>query len=112
MMISAETRIKMHDGELLAIVEAFKTWSHSLEGSQHEVLVLTDHNNLWQFINTKSLSSRHIRWAQEISYYHHQIDYRQGKAKGATDTLFWYLQQSLEEEETLQAENVKILHLL
>ena len=45
-MILAETRYKTHDGELLAIVEAFKTWRHYLEGSRHEVLILTDHNNL------------------------------------------------------------------
>ena len=57
-MIPAETRYETHDGELLAIVEAFKTWRHYLEGSQHEVLILTDHNNLRRFMETKSLSSR------------------------------------------------------
>ena len=59
-MIPAETRYETHDGELLAIVEAFKTWRHYLEGSQHEVLVLTDHNNLRRFMETKSLSSRQV----------------------------------------------------
>ena len=62
-MISAKTRYKMHDGKFLAIFEAFKTWKHYLEGSQHEVLVLIDHNNLQQFMDTKSLSSRQVRWA-------------------------------------------------
>ena len=37
----------------LAIVEAFKTCWHSLEGCKHEILLLTDHNNLCQFIDTK-----------------------------------------------------------
>ena len=32
-MIPAETRYETHDGKLLAIVEAFKTWKHYLEGS-------------------------------------------------------------------------------
>ena len=45
-MIPVETRYKTHDGELLAIVKAFKTWRHYLEGSQHEIFMLTDHNNL------------------------------------------------------------------
>ncbi len=45
-MIPAETRYETHDGELLAIVKAFKTWRHYLESCKHEVLVLTDHNNL------------------------------------------------------------------
>ena len=69
-MIPAETRYAMHDGELLAIVETFKTWRHYLEGFQHEVFVLTDYNNLRQFMNTKSLSSKQVCWAQELFCYH------------------------------------------
>ncbi len=45
-MIPAETQYETYDNELLAIVEAFKTWNHYLEGCKHEVLVLTDKNNL------------------------------------------------------------------
>ena len=60
-MIPTETRYKTNNGELLAIVEAFKTWKHYLEGSQHEVFVLTNHNNLRRFIETKSLSSKQVR---------------------------------------------------
>ena len=59
-MIPAETRYKTHDGELLAIVETFKIWRHYLEDSKHEILVLTDHNNLHRFMNTKSLSSQQV----------------------------------------------------
>ena len=57
-MIPAKTWYKTHDGELLAIVEAFKTWRHYLEGCKHKVLVLMDYNNLRRFMDTKSLSSR------------------------------------------------------
>ena len=60
-MIPAETRYETHDSELLAIVEVFKTWRHYLEGSQHEVLILTDYNNFRRFMDTKSLSSRQVR---------------------------------------------------
>ena len=35
-MIPAETRYGTHDGKLLAIVKAFKTWRHYLKGYQHE----------------------------------------------------------------------------
>ena len=79
-MIPAETRYKTHDSELLAIVEAFKTWWHYLEGCKYEVLVLTDHNNLYQIMDIKSLSSRQVRWAQELSWYYFQINYCQSKA--------------------------------
>ncbi len=86
-MIPAETRYETHNGELLAIVEAFKTWRHYLKGWKYEVLVLTDHNNLQRFMDTKSLSSRQVWWVQELSRYHFRIDYRQGKTNGAADAL-------------------------
>ena len=57
-MIPAKTRYKTHNGKLLAIIEAFKTWRYYLEGCKHNILVLTDHNNLRCFMDTKSLSSR------------------------------------------------------
>ena len=74
-MILAETWYKTYDGKLLAIVEAFKTWRHYLEDCKHEVLILTDHNNLCRFMDTKSLSSRQVRWAQKLFRYHFYIDY-------------------------------------
>ena len=55
-MIPAETRYETYDNELLAIVKVFKTWRHYLEACKHEVLVLTDHNNLCHFMDTKNLS--------------------------------------------------------
>ena len=45
-MFPAETRYETHNGKLLAIVEAFKTWRYYFEGCKHEVIVLTDHNKL------------------------------------------------------------------
>ena len=60
-MVLAETRYETYDSELLAIVEDFKTWHHYLEGYKHEVLVLTNHNNLRRFMDMKSLSSCQVR---------------------------------------------------
>ena len=85
---------------------------HYLESSWHEIFIFTNHNNLQQFMDMKSLSSRQVYWAQKFSRYHFQINYCQGKANKAADALSWYLQQSAEEEDTLRAENVKILHRL
>ena len=70
-MISAETEYQIHNGKLLAIVKVFKTWRHYLKGCKHEFLVLTDHNILCCFMDTKSLSSKQVHWAQEISSYHY-----------------------------------------
>ena len=60
-MIPTKTWYKTHDGELLAIVEAFKTWQHYLKDCKHKFLILTDYNNLCRFINPKSLSSCQVR---------------------------------------------------
>ena len=111
-MILAETCYKTHNGELLAIVKAFKTCRHYLEGCKYKVLVLTDHNNLQQFMDMKSLSSCQVRWAQELSCYNFQIDYCQDKANRAADKLSRFLQKSLNKEEKLRAENTQILHYL
>ena len=62
-MIPAKTRHKTPDNELLAIVEAFKTLRHYLKDCKHKGLMLTNHNNLCCFMNTKSLSSRQVCWA-------------------------------------------------
>ena len=96
----------------MAIVKAFKTWRYYLKSCKYEFLVLTDHNNLRCFMDIKTLSSRQVYWAQELSCYHFCIDYQQGKANGAADTLSRYLQRNAKEEATLRAENTKILHRL
>ena len=111
-MIPAETRYKTYNGEFLVIVKAFKTWRHYLEGCKHKVLVLTDYNNLRQFMDTKSLSSRQVRWALELSCYYFRIDYCQGKANGAVDALSRFPQRNQAKEDELQTENTRILHKL
>ena len=104
-MIPAETRYETYDGELLAIVEAFKTWRHYLKDCKHKILVLTDYNNLRRFIDMKSLSSRQVRWAQKLSHYYFRINYHQGKANGAAEALSCFSQMNQAEEDELQTEN-------
>ena len=55
-MILAKIQYKTHNGEFLAIVEAFKIKRHYLEDYKHKVLVFIDHNNFCCFMNIKSLS--------------------------------------------------------
>ncbi len=74
--------------------------------------MFTNHNNLQRFMNMKNLSSRKVRYVQKLSRYHFRIDYWQDKANGVADALFHYPKWSAEKEETLQAENTKILQRL
>ena len=93
-MILAETHYETHDGELLAIVKDLKTWRHNLKNYKHKVLILTNYNNLCQFMNTKSWSFRQVRWAQKLSRYHFQIDVCQEKTNEAADALPRYFQRN------------------
>ena len=63
-------------------------------------------------MDTKSLSSRQVRWAQKLSRYHFRIDYCQAKANGAADALSCFPQRSQAKEDELRAENTRILHKL
>ncbi len=63
-------------------------------------------------MDTKSLSSRQVRWSQELFRYYFRIDYRQGKANAAADALSRSPQRSQAEKNTLRAENSQILHRL
>lgn len=56
-IIFAKTGYKTYNPKVSAIVTAFKTWYHYLEGCKHEYFDLTYYNNLCQFIDTKSQSS-------------------------------------------------------
>ena len=111
-IIPAETWYKTHNGDLLAIVETFKTWSNNLEGCKQEVLVLMDHNNLRHFMDTKSLISKQVHWAQKLSWYYFWIDYCQSKANAAADALSQFPQRSQDQKDELWAENSQILHRL
>ena len=111
-MILTKSWYKTHDAELLAIVEAFKTWGHYLEGCKHKVLILTNHNNLRRFMDTKCLSSRQVHWSQVLFRYHFRIDYHQDKANKAVNTLFCFPQRNKDEEKKLWAENTWILYCL
>ena len=111
-MVPTETQYKTYNDELLAIVEAFKTWRHYLEVCKHKVLVLTDHNNFCRFIDTKSLSSKLVHWAYDHSCYYFRINYCQDKANRAADALSQYPQQNAREEKTFHDKKVKITYCL
>lgn len=62
-MNPAEKNYDVHDKELLSIVLAFQDWRVYLEGSPHQVRVISDHKNLERFLSTKHLNRRQARWS-------------------------------------------------
>ena len=52
-MIPAKQKYNIDDKELLSIVLAFQNWQVYLEGSPHQIWIISDHKNLEQFLTTK-----------------------------------------------------------
>ena len=111
-MISANTWYKTHNSEFLAIVKTFKTWCHYLKGYKHKMLIFIINNSFCCFMDTKSLSSRQVRWAQELFQYNFQIDYHQGKSNAAAHALSKFPQKNQDEKDKLQAKNGQIFYHL
>jgi hypothetical protein len=43
---TVQRNYKIHDTEMLAIVQALEEWRHYLEGARHPIEIWTDHKNL------------------------------------------------------------------
>ncbi len=71
------------DRELLALVDAFRTWRHYLLYAVVPVLALTDHMNL-QTLQTKGrLSTRQLRYSVDFAEFNFVIQFRPGKQNPA-----------------------------
>jgi hypothetical protein len=82
-LINAETQYKVHDQELLAIVQCFKVWQHYLEGVPQTIRVQCNHNNLKYFFQKKTLDLHQARWAKLLAAYDFQIKYKPGVSNPA-----------------------------
>jgi len=57
-LTATERNYDIYDRELLGIIRALQTWRHFLEGSEHEVIILSDHKNLTYFQKVQKLNRR------------------------------------------------------
>ena len=82
-MIDAEHNYPIHDKEMLAIVGSLLHWRAYLEGAPGTIQVVSDHKALEYFMTTKALTARQARWAEVLSQFHFQIQYRPGTTNRA-----------------------------
>ena len=82
-MVPAECNYRTKDQEMLAIVMSLQYWYHYTEGAMHPVRVLTDHNNLADFLTKKTLSGCDAHWWEILSAYHLEILHRSGRLNPA-----------------------------
>jgi hypothetical protein len=83
-----EINYDIHDKELLAIHDCFRSWRAYLEGAQHTITIFTDHKDLKYFTTTKQLSTRRqARWSEYLSNFDFVIRYRPGRLGAKPDSL-------------------------
>ena len=68
---TVEWNYKIHDKEMLAIIQAMEEWRHFLEGAEHGFEVWMDHKNLEYFWSAKKLN----RWQAWWSLFLAQFDF-------------------------------------
>jgi hypothetical protein len=86
-MNNTEQNYEIYDKELLAIIRALEAWRHYLEGAQHKVVILSDHQNLQYFSTSKTLTRRQARWSLFLTRFDFEIKHRPGRLGGKPDKL-------------------------
>jgi hypothetical protein len=86
---AAELNYDTHDKELLAIVDAMKTFRHYVTSvpPDEPLKIYSDHRNLVRFMSVLTLSRRQYRWRETLSEYNFEIVHRQGKLNEKADIL-------------------------
>ncbi|TFY77901.1 hypothetical protein EWM64_g6113 [Hericium alpestre] len=82
-----EHNYNIYDCELLAIIRALETWQHYLEGSLHQIDIVSDHQNLLYFKDTHKLSRRQVCWMLFMSRFDYIICHAAGKTMTRADAL-------------------------
>ena len=83
----AERNYPVHEKELLAIVQALKTWRHHLQGAAFQSIVYTDHATLKHFLRQPKMSQRQMRWAQVFADFDLEIKRIGGNDNVVADAL-------------------------
>jgi len=98
----AEQNYKIHDKELLAIVQALKHFHHYLQGNVHQTKIFLDHMNLKYFTTKQTLTCCQAWWSILLGTYNYVIIPKPGKLNQADG-----LSRHLDHKERIASENVE-----
>jgi hypothetical protein len=76
-----------HDLELLAIMYAFRVWSHYLIGQKFKLKM--DHCGLQHIFTQSDLNARQMHWSEFLSEYDFEITYLKGTLNRVAHALSW-----------------------
>jgi len=83
----AEKNYKIHDKEMLAIIQCLEAWRHFLEGAKDWFEIWTDHKNLEYFMKAQKLNQRQARWSLYLSRFDFTLKHVAGKSMERVDSL-------------------------
>ena len=86
-MTLVELNYNIYNKKLLGIVTALKKQRAFLYSTTKLFKVVTDYKNLIEFLTTKKLNQRQIRWAKELIKYYFKIEYTK-KTKNTKVNIF------------------------
>lgn len=86
---SGELNYEIHDKELLAIIYCLQKWRAYLFSVASNFEVITDHDSLKYFMNSKVLTLRQARWAEFLVEFNFIITFRPGRLSLLPDALTW-----------------------
>jgi hypothetical protein len=82
-----ECNYKIHNTEMLAIIQGLEEWRHYLEGVRHPVEIWTDHNNLEYFRVAQKLNRQQVRWSLYLSRFDFTLHHKPGRSMGNPNAL-------------------------
>jgi hypothetical protein len=86
-LLPAERNYQIYDKELLAIIYAVKALRHLLLGTQHKILIRSDHKNLTYFKEAKKIMPRQARWMKVLENYDFELEHIPGHMNTVADLL-------------------------
>ncbi|KAG5730109.1 hypothetical protein E4T56_gene1856 [Termitomyces sp. T112] len=84
---TVECNYKIHNKEMLPIIQSFEEWWHFLEGAQHKFKVWTDHKNLKYFWTAKKLNHQQAQWSLYLATFDFLLHHKPGWSMRKPDTL-------------------------
>ena len=87
MFTPAEQNYDIYDWELLAVIHALDHWHYYLQGTNHLVMLLTDHKNLTYFWQPQKLSCWQAQWMKLLQDFDLHFIHIPGSTMGPTDAL-------------------------
>ena len=83
----AEKNYKIHNKEMLVIIQCLEAWRHFLEEAKNQFEIWTDHKNLEYFMKAQKLNRRQARWSLYLSRFDFALKHVAGKSMGRADSL-------------------------